>query len=175
LLAEAGVSAYGVDVQRDFVAISKEKGLEVLEEDAVAHLESLEAGAVDAIVASHLIEHLPSAGLARLVSAAAARLEEGGVMILETPNPESVLAGSVNFHRDPTHNRPVHPDTLAFLCESAGFAEVRVRRLAQTPQGELLPRTNLKTIPLADHLDVVVDRLNDLIYGYQDYAVLSWK
>ena len=48
------------------------------------------------------------------------------MLILETPNPESLLAGSINFHRDPTHLRPVHPDTLAFLCESAGFAQVEI-------------------------------------------------
>ena len=55
------------------------------------------------------------------------------MLVLETPNPESLLAGSVNFHRDPTHLRPVHPDTLAFLCESAGFADVEILRLSPVP------------------------------------------
>ena len=53
--------------------------------------------------------------------------------MLETPNPESLVAGSINFHRDPTHLRPVHPDTLAFLCESAGFATVEILRLSPVP------------------------------------------
>jgi 2-polyprenyl-3-methyl-5-hydroxy-6-metoxy-1,4-benzoquinol methylase len=175
LLAEADVSAYGVDVDRDFIALTREKGLEVVEEDALEHVERLEEGAVDAITASHLIEHLPAHELVGLISTAHDRLDTGGILIMETPNPESIVAGSINFHRDPTHNRPIHPDTLEFLCESAGFREVVVKRLAETPQSELLPPTNLRSNPLAGHLDVVVDRLNKLLYGYQDYAVLAWK
>ena len=62
-------------------------------------------------------------------------LPAGGVLILETPNPESLVAGSVNFHRDPTHLRPIHPDTLVFVCESAGFDPVQTVRLSRFPSG----------------------------------------
>ena len=139
LMREAGVPAYGVDTEPDFVDLVAEKGIEVRREDAIAHLESLADGEVDGIVASHVVEHLPPATIGRLVGAAARVLPEGGLLILETPNPESLLAGSINFHRDPTHLRPVHPDTLAFLCESAGFSTVEVLRLSPVPEGERLP------------------------------------
>ena len=64
-------------------------------------------------------------------------LPEGGLLIIETPNPESLVAGSVNFHRDPTHLRPVHPDTLAFLCESAGFRHVEILLLSPATDRQL--------------------------------------
>jgi len=99
---------------------------------------------------------------------------EGGVLVMETPNPESVVAGSVNFHRDPTHLSPVHPDTLAFLCEMTGFSRVEIRRLSPTPPERMLP-TGGGEGPVAERLDAVVGRLNDLLYGYQDYAVLAWR
>jgi SAM-dependent methyltransferase len=170
LLNEEGVSAYGVEVDPDFIELLREKGVEVVGQDAVAHLAGLEAGAVDAIVCSHLIEHLPPPALVQLVSLAAEKLADGGTLILETPNPESVLAGSVNFHRDLTHVRPIHPDTLAFLCESAGFSDVEVRRLSPVPQDERLPA------PAPDErLTEIVERLNELLYGYQDYAVIARK
>jgi SAM-dependent methyltransferase len=167
LLGEQGVSAYGVEIDPDFVELLRERGVEVVVQDAVAHLDSLEPGAVDAVVASHLIEHLGAPALTRLVTLAAEKLPESGVLILETPNPESLVAGSVNFHRDLTHVRPIHPDTLVFLCESAGFAEVDVRRLMPVPENERLPK------PGDGKVDVVVDQLNELIYGFQDYSVIA--
>jgi SAM-dependent methyltransferase len=173
LLGQADVSAYGIDLDPDNVAVCQEKGLEVIQGDGVSHLERLEESAVDGIVASHLIEHLESEALWRLVAAAADRLAGDGILVLETPNPESLLAGSINFHRDPTHVRPVHPETLAFLCESAGFRDVEIRRLAPVPADVRLPQRTPQEDPLGEHMSVVVDQLNELIYGYQDYALIA--
>jgi O-antigen chain-terminating methyltransferase len=128
---------------------------------------------VDGIIASHLIEHLTPDLLWRLITAAAEKLNEDGILILETPNPESLLAGSINFHRDPTHVRPVHPDTLSFLCESAGFRDVEIRRLAPVPADERLPQRSLDESPLSQQVGEVVEQLNELIYGYQDYALIA--
>jgi SAM-dependent methyltransferase len=168
LLGEAGVSAYGIDLDPDNVAVCTEKGLDVIEGDAISHLEGLEGSAVDGIVASHVIEHLGADPLWRLVAAAVEKLAEDGILILETPNPESLLAGSINFHRDPTHVRPVHPETLAFLCESAGFREVEIRRLAPVPEEARLPQGSDD-----EYMREVVERLDELIYGYQDYALVA--
>jgi SAM-dependent methyltransferase len=173
LLRDEGVSAYGVELDPDVVAVCREKQLEVVQGDAVSHVEALEKGAVDGIIASHLIEHFPPDLLWRLITAAAEKLDEGGILILETPNPESLLAGSINFHRDPTHVRPVHPDTLSFLCESAGFRDVEIRRLAPVPEDARLPARTSNDSPLSEHVGEVVEQLNELIYGYQDYALIA--
>ena len=107
------------------------------------------------------------------MGAAADALAEGGILIVETPNPESLVAGSINFHRDPTHLRPVHPETLAFLCESAGFSEVEILRLSPVPDPERLPLPAPGDEPLARHVDRLAEQLNGVIYGWQDYAVLA--
>lgn len=167
MLRDSGVSAYGVEIDPDFIALLEEKGIEIVAEDAVAHLEGLEDRSLGGIVGSHLVEHLPAAAVTRLVAAAVEKLSDGGVLILETPNPESLIAGSVNFHRDLTHVRPIHPDTLAFLAESAGFSSVEVRRLSPVPDDDLLPTSDDPSVK------EIVERLNDLIYGYQDYAVVA--
>ncbi len=139
-------------------------------QDAVAHLGSLEPGSLDGIVAIHVVEHLPGARGLAARGAGRRPPERGGVLILETPNPESLVAGSINFHRDLTHVRPIHPDTLAFLCENAGLAGVEILRLSPVPEGELLP-SPADDDPLAP----VVERLNALLYGFQDYAVVARK
>jgi SAM-dependent methyltransferase len=175
LLTSNGVDAYGVELNADFVDLVAEKGLTVIHEDALAHLGRLEPGAVDGIVASHVVEHLPPAVVSSLIATAWERLPGGGVLVMETPNPESLVAGSINFHRDPTHLRPIHPDTLAFMCQSTGFGDVTVRRMSPMLEGDILPRRNVGEGPLAEHLDAVVSRLNDLLYGFQDYAVIARK
>jgi hypothetical protein len=63
----------------------------------------------------------------------------------------------------------VHPETLAFLAESAGFVEVEIRRLSPVSRGELLPR------PPGGELAPLLDRLDALLYGFQDYAVVARK
>jgi O-antigen chain-terminating methyltransferase len=172
ILGERGVAAYGLELDADFVALAAERGVDVRHGDGIAHLEGLTPGEVDAVVASHVVEHLEPRDVLRLVDAAAAALPEGGVLVLETPNAESLVAGSVNFHRDLSHRRPIHPDTLAFVCESAGFGEVEVRRLSPVPDAELLPMPP-EGAPGAEALSPVVERLNALIYGFQDYAVVA--
>jgi SAM-dependent methyltransferase len=169
MLQQEGVPAYGVEIDPDFISLLEEKGIEVVAGDAVAHLADLKAGAVDGVVASHLVEHLPATAVSSLVVLAADKLADGGILVIETPNPESLMAGSVNFHRDLTHVRPIHPDTLAFLCESAGFSDVEVRRLSPVPDDERLPS------PVDGQLDEIINRLNDLLFGYQDYAVVARK
>ncbi|MBA2567914.1 MAG: class I SAM-dependent methyltransferase [Actinobacteria bacterium] len=169
LLKAEGVDAYGVEIDPDFISLLEEKGVEVIAKDAVTHLAELDPESLGGVVGSHLVEHLPPAALTSLVSLAGEKLATGGILILETPNPESLVAGSINFHRDLTHVRPIHPDTLAFLAESAGFSKVEVRRLSPVPQEERLP------VPGDGRLDAVVERLNDLLYGYQDYAIVARK
>jgi SAM-dependent methyltransferase len=167
LLNQAGISAYAVEIEPDFIELMRDKGLEVVAQDAVEHLQDLEAGSLGGIVASHVVEHLPPAAVAELVALAGEKLAEGGTLILETPNPESLVAGSINFHRDLTHRRPIHPDTLVFLCDSAGFASVEVRRLSPMSEDERLP------VPDDGQLEEIVTQLNELLYGYQDYAVIA--
>jgi SAM-dependent methyltransferase len=169
LLTEAGVPAYAVEIEPDFVELMRDEGLEVVDQDAIAHLRGLDDGQLGGIVASHLVEHLSALAVSELVALAADKLAEGGVLIMETPNPESVVAGSINFHRDLTHKRPIHPDTLAFLCESGGFSQVEIRRLSPVPDGERLPMTG------DEKIDEVVTQLNELLYGFQDYAIVARK
>jgi SAM-dependent methyltransferase len=167
LLNEAGIPAYAVEIEPDFIELMRDKGIEVVAQDAVDHLRSLEPGSLGGIVASHVVEHLPASAVAELVALAGEKLAEGGTLILETPNPESLVAGSINFHRDLTHRRPIHPDTLVFLCDSAGFSSVELRRLSPVSEDERLP------VPKDGELEELVTQLNELLYGFQDYAVVA--
>lgn len=178
LLGEHGLRARGVDASARMVERCREQGLEAATGDLFEVLRSSEEGSLGGVVSFHVIEHLPAPELDRLVRLAHRALAPGGVLILETPNPLSLVAGARNFWLDPTHRRPVHPESLRLLYELAGFASIEILELRPFPEDERLPQIDLNDLPedlhrLADQINRLRDRLDDLLYGAQDFAVVG--
>jgi len=66
----------------------------------------------------------------QLLDEALRALRPGGVLILETPNPENVLVGSCMFYMDPTHLHPIPPPLLQWTVQARGFEQVEIERLS---------------------------------------------
>ena len=180
LLRERGVAARGVDSSERMVALCRERGLDAAAGDLFEHLAGTEEGSLGAVVSFHVVEHLPPEALDRLVRLAWRALRPGGVLILETPNPLSLVVAARNFWLDPTHVRPVHPEALQLLLQQAGFAAVEHLELRPFPDAERLPEIDLATLPaaqheLADRVNRLRDGLDELLFGFQDYAVIGTK
>jgi O-antigen chain-terminating methyltransferase len=79
------------------------------------------------------------------------------------------------FNRDLTHERPLHPDTLRFLAAAAGFTEVRVEMKSEVEPASRLQPVPADGLPLAvaEALNENVARLNALLYGPLEYALLA--
>ncbi len=163
-LRQQGRSVQGVELNPGFAAQCRQAGLPVSETDALAWLQACGDGQVAAISAFHLVEHLPFAELFQIIEQAARVLQPGGGLLLETPNPENPLVGSHTFYHDPTHRHPVTPSSLQFLLRYHGFTDLQVVRTNPYP-----PQDQLTV-----H-DPLTDRLNGLLCGPQDYAVLAFK
>lgn len=180
LLKERGLEARGVDLSSSMVALCKEKGLDVRQGNLIEALAEEAEGSLAAVVSLHVIEHLAWRDVAALIRLSWRALQPGGVLLLETPNPLSVVVAARNFWLDPTHLRPVHPEGLAAVMRSAGFDQVR--RLEQRPFAEedRLPEISLQGLEgenreLADRINRLRDRLDELLFGYQDYALAGFK
>ena len=180
LLRDHGIPARGIDSSARMVALCRERGLEAEEGDAFASLAALPEGSLGGVVSFHVIEHLPAALLDRLVRLAYRALKPGGVLILETPNPLSMLVAARSFWLDPTHQRPVHPESLKLMYELAGFDPIERLDLRPYPDSERLPEIDLATLPeeqrvLADRVNRLRDRLDELLFGYQDFGMVGTK
>lgn len=180
VFAGAGVEVRGVDSSAEMVAHCRAQGLEVAEGELLAHLASTPRESLGAVVSFHVIEHLPAGALERLVALAWAALRPGGVLVLETPSPLSLVVAARNFWLDPTHQRPVHPGYLRELVRQQGFDDVEVVELRPFPPEERLPEVALATLdaglhPLADRVNRLRDRLDDLLLGCQDYGLVAHK
>jgi O-antigen chain-terminating methyltransferase len=180
LLRDHGIPGRGIDSSARMVALCRERGLEAEEGDAFAALAALPEGSLGGVVSFHVIEHLPAALLDRLVRLAYRALKPGGVLILETPNPLSMLVAARSFWLDPTHQRPVHPESLKLMYELAGFDSVERLDLRPYPDSERLPEIDLAKLPedqrvLADRVNRLRDRLDELMFGYQDFGMVGMK
>lgn len=165
LLLEQGLRGEGVDANSAMVEICRARGLAVHQGDAVDFLENQPEGKWGAVTVFHLVEHLTFDSRIRLLDEAFRVLASGGLLILETPNPENLLVAAHNFYMDPTHERPIPPRSLEFFVQARGFVNVRTLRLHPYPESYRLP----------GEISSAAEKLNALLFGPQDYAILASK
>ncbi|WP_312515952.1 class I SAM-dependent methyltransferase [Massilia sp.] len=160
LLGEQGFEAQGVDLDDGMLAACRERGLAARHQDALAALREQPEGSLALVSAFHLVEHLPFELVQDLIAESLRALRPGGLLIMETPNPENLTVGATSFYRDPTHVRPLPPDLLGFAADHAGFARQRIVRLQEEAQL---------------HTDAPLGVINVLEGVSPDYAVVAQK
>lgn len=165
LLKDNKISVLGVDQNRYFLRTCRERGCEVVESDLMEFLRAAPSESVAAITSFHVIEHLPLPVFEEMIGHVFRVLRRGGVAIFETPNPNNLISGSVNFLLDPTHLRPVHPELARLMFEMGGFATVRLEYLQPCDPSSRVEDKN----------DKLAERFNHFFYGPQDYAVIGVK
>lgn len=171
---EAGLAAKGVEMNPEMVALCQRQGLEVAESDALDFLRGAPDESLGGILMAQLIEHLSHDELSELVSLASAKLKPGGWLIAETVNPACLTTFSGAFYLDLSHIRPIHPEASRFLWKWAGLTQVEILMLSPYPKDYLLKKTQGES-EMAEAFNDNMQRLNELLYGPQDYAVVGRK
>lgn len=160
LLKNNNIHGRGVDTDEAMVQCCREMGFEVSHQDGVEYLRSLEDNSQICVSAFHVVEHIPFEMLQSLVQEAKRVLKPGGLLILETPNPENITVGTSQFYLDPTHIKPIPPQLLAFLPEYYGYTKVKTMRLQES-------------LSLNEYTQI---NLFDVLSGVSpDYAVVAQK
>lgn len=164
LLSKNGFDAMGLDINEVMVQICRDKGLNAQKQDVIDFLSNQQEGALAAVTGFHVAEHISLDLLLRLIKESHRALEKGGVLILETPNPENLLVGSHTFYHDPTHRNPLTPTLMTFMAQYFGFSEVEILRLNSYPEQAKVPG-----------LDPLTERVNGHLCGPQDFALVARK
>lgn len=175
LLKEAGIAARGVESNLQMVQSSRARGLDVAAGDLLDFLRAQKDASLGGVFAAQVAEHLPPSVLQATIREAHRALRPRGLMILETVNPRSLIAFLEVYNRDLTHERPLHPETLSFIVAAQGFSDVRIElRSPVDPAGRLQPVPS-EGLPqrAAQALNENIERLNALLYGPQEYALLA--
>lgn len=182
LLRERGIRAHGLDLNHEMVEACRAAGLEAVEGDALAYLESLPDASLGGLIAVQVVEHFQPAYLTTFLDVAYHKLKPGSKIVLETLNPACWFAFFEAYIRDITHAWPLHPETLKFLAVASGFQRVEVRWLSPYPIDAKLQHIELPPdsrtggmAALAQAFNENVDKLNAVMYSYLDYAVVGQR
>ena len=160
-----GIQAQGVDWDPDSVSFCRQKGLDAAQGDLFENLAGLPDASLDGIFCAHVVEHLPVERVPDLVCLASRKLETGGVLAIETPNPECLVIFATNFYLDPTHVRPVPSAQLHFYMEENGFGAIEAHQRA--PAAEVLPEiAELARVP-------GLAAFQKRFFGGLDYAIIG--
>ena len=162
LMKEAGIPARGIDLDAESVALCRSKGHEAEVADLFVYLSDQPDAAFDGIFAAQVVEHLPPESLPHMIELCAVKLQRGGLLVLETPNPECLAIFATHFYLDPTHTRPVPPSLMVFYFEEFGLGGIEVRRLS--PAIESMP--SLAELP---------EGFREVFFGGLDYAIIGHK
>ena len=180
LLRERGIRAHGLDINHEMIEACRAAGLEALEGDALAHLESLPDASLGGLIAVQVVEHFQPAYLTTFLDVAYHKLQPGARIVLETLNPSCWFAFFEAYIRDITHAWPLHPETLKFLIIASGFQRVDVRWLSPYPSDAKLQHVELPAdartaslAALAQAFNENVDKANAVMFSYLDYAVVA--
>lgn len=179
LMKKNSIGAKGVDINEDMVLFCQKNDLEVSRNNALSYLSSLSDKTLDGIFSAQVVEHLQPADLINMVKLSYNKLQYGSYFISETINPLCVMA-SQWFYLDLSHVRLIHPDTIRFIMESVGFRDIEFKFFSPVPEESKLKK--IETIN-GDKNDMTryelmnenIEKLNQLLYGNQDYAVIGKK
>ena len=160
MMREQGIPARGIDLGEESVALCRQKGLAAEVANLFPWLETLPEGEFDGIFSSQVVEHIDPAKLGAMIRLCASRLRRGGVLAIETPNPECLAIFATHFYLDPTHTRPVPHPLLSFYMEEAGLGAIEVHPLS--PAVETVPE--LLELP---------EKLRNRLFGGLDYAIIG--
>jgi O-antigen chain-terminating methyltransferase len=163
LLKGTGIKGRGVDRNRVFIDQCRRLDLDVTEEDALVYLKGLPEQSLNAVTSFHLVEHLPFETLIKLLDESVRVLKSGGLLILETPDPQNFIVGSYNFYADPTHRNPIPSPTLQFLLESRGLSRIKVMKLRPWDAAKIEGDSE------------IIKRFNEYFYSAPDYGIIGWK
>jgi 2-polyprenyl-3-methyl-5-hydroxy-6-metoxy-1,4-benzoquinol methylase len=158
----AGITALGIDLNEDSIALCRSKGLDTEKADMFTYLNSLADSSLGGVVCCQVVEHLPPERLPELIRLLHEKLRAGSLVAIETPNPECLAIFATHFYIDPTHRHPIPAALMSFYLEEAGFGRIEVERLY--PAVEAMP--SLAELPEAFRKD---------FFGSLDYAVFATR
>ena len=160
LMKDEQIDSKGIDIDEKMLEAGLILGLEMQRGDGLTYLRSMKNDSAIAITAFHVIEHISFDQLQDIVSEALRVLKPGGIIILETPNPENIRVSSESFYLDPSHLKPIPSGLLTFTVEYYGFKRTKIIRL-QEPE--------LLSVQIYANLAQVLEGVSP------DYAIIAQK
>ncbi len=177
VLKENGVTAYGVDSDRAACEMARRKLLNVVDGDILEHLRQLPERSLGGVFSARVIEFLPLHAQMELISLCSKKIRPGGVLVIETTNPESRRGFGRVSHLDPTHRRAVPSELMKSAFESNHFRDVRISVLGPVKASLVTPAA-----PSSSDFFGTAERSGEMLPGASScvttspaYAAVGWR
>ena len=164
LLRQLNIVAHGVDLNQVMIDHCLVQGHKVEQADALIWMQQQQPQSQHLVSSFHVIEHIPFNEYYLWFEQFSRILAPGGMLIIETPNPENVLVGSHTFYHDPTHLNPITPTLLEFTAKFFGLQVLAIERLNPYPE----------SAKVKGH-DELTERVNGHLCGPQDFGLIAIK
>lgn len=125
----------GIDICDEQVALAVRRGNDATSADVFQYLEETDQ-AFSAIVALDFLEHFHRQELVSLLQSIFRALDDGGRLILRTPNGGGLFAGHI-VYGDLTHLTIFTPNSLTQLLRNVGFESIEFRETGPVPRNLL--------------------------------------
>ncbi len=162
LMRDAGVPARGIDLNPESIGLCASKGLQAELADLFVYLDGIADASLDGIFSAQVVEHLQPRRLHEMIRLAAQKLARGGVLVIETPNPQCLAIFATHFYLDPTHTRPVPRALLSFYMEECGLGGIETHD--RSAAVEAMPA-----------LSALPEDFRNEFFGGLDYAIIGRK
>lgn len=112
----------GIDVSDQQITIAEKRGVKVIKSDVFNYLENSELK-FDIIIAIDFIEHFNLSELLRLFNLVNTRLNNGGMILIHTPNGQGLFPGKI-IYGDLTHQTIFTPNSILQLLHVCNFKDI---------------------------------------------------
>jgi SAM-dependent methyltransferase len=171
LARDIGYKTIGVDSGAAMVREASNHGHEAHLGDLYIRLKTYADSSVEVLTMFHVIEHCQAEYILNLFREAARVLKPGGVFVVETPSIFSLWVTGRQFHLDPTHTQPVHPDYVSFLAVDSGFSNAELLEFENVEHSD---RATLAAVS-SGGLTAEFRKLEKWLYGPQDVCIWATK
>ena len=121
------------------------------------------------IFCAQVVEHLLTSEVERMMQLAYEKLLPSGVLVVETIDPRSLFALGNHFFADTSHVKPLHPETMRFICEQVGFSQVQLDERSAHPMMKVTD-----DLP-DDDVGAAISELLKNVFGYQGTAIIATR
>ncbi len=172
LAKSMGYQTIGVDSSKVFARKNQGRGHAIFGMDILKALKKMPSASIKVCTLIHVVEHLDFRYTFEMVREVARVLTKDGLFIIETPSLFSLWVSARQFYLDPTHEKPVHPNYLSFLCQDSGFQKVEPHFFAPI---EPHLSTNTRSSEESEKLEKTLLGWQDWLYGPMDFTLYAFK
>lgn len=175
LLKESGISSYGVDSDETACEAGRRRSLRIIKEDLVEHLRQIPDRSLGGIFSARVIEFLPANRQMELISLCSTKIKPGGVLIVETTNPDSRRGHGRISYLDPTHLLPVPPELMKSALETNGFQGVKIMVFAPVEERLAQVASAAKSDNGSEHGAHALPVVSNRLAVSPSYAAVGWR